>query len=120
MQLKHALVAIALVGSTLIAALAPSLALAQNTGTFTLVNDARGYTITNLYVSPATSKDWGPDILKTSAPYGASITVTITNPTTCVWDISATDQDGDSWDLFDQDLCRNSTIHFNSDDWELE
>ncbi len=113
MSLRFAFAATLLASSV---ALAPT-AHAQAKQDFTLVNKT-GYTLSELYVSPAKSDDWQKDLLgQRTLADGATQRVTFNrSATTCKWDLKVVYEDDDSnavW--YGIDLCEISriTIRYN-------
>lgn len=95
---------------------APSIASAQAKQNFSLVNRT-GYTISEVYVSPAKAKSWEEDILgRDVLPNATTIEISFSRrERACLWDLKVVYDDGESaeWDNFD--LCQVSriTISYN-------
>jgi hypothetical protein len=82
-----------------------------NDADFKLVNKT-GYQIDNVYVSHASSKNWGSDIMGKDA-IGDGDAVNITFPhggSACRFDIKVNYNDGDTAEWGDVDLCKFETI----------
>jgi hypothetical protein len=113
MSLRFAFAATLLASSV---AFAPA-AHAQAKQDFMLINKT-GYTLSELYVSPAKSDDWQKDLLgERTLADGATQRVTFSrSATTCKWDLKVVYEDDDSnavW--YGIDLCEISriTIRYN-------
>jgi hypothetical protein len=82
---------------------------------FTLVNNT-GVTINELYVSPATTKDWQEDVLGVDAlADGEEVEITFArDEEECAWDIMVKDTEGTAIYWENIDLCENGkiTLHF--------
>ena len=80
---------------------------------FTAVNHS-GKTIMRIHVSESSNKSWEGDILGSDvlAP-GASVQITFTGHTECIWDFLAVDEDGGEHRLDDANLCQLHTITIN-------
>jgi len=82
---------------------------------FTLVN-ATGVTIDEVYVSPATARDWQEDILGVDVlEDGEEAEISFSREEEeCAWDILIKDSEGTEIYWEDIDLCENSriTLHF--------
>jgi hypothetical protein len=104
-------------GLALVAVLAaPSTASAQAKQNFSIVNKT-GYTISEVYVSPAKAKSWQEDILGSDVlANAATIEISFSRrERSCLWDLKVVYDDGESaeWDNFN--LCQVSriTISYN-------
>jgi len=86
-----------------------------------LAEDARDITVTNktgkpiysLFISPAESEDWEDDVLGVDVlEDGASVDVKFSGfaEDQCVFDVLATDEEGDGWLLPEVDLCAVSEV----------
>ncbi len=104
--------------ATVAASLAMSVsAWAQGKQDFTLVNKT-GYTLSELYVSPAAAQDWEEDILgKDILDDGESVDISFDRGSkTCKWDLKVVYEDDDSSAVWSGiDLCTVSriTIKYN-------
>ncbi len=82
---------------------------------FTLVNDT-GVVINEVYVSPASAKDWQEDVLGEDALNdGEEVEITFSREEEdCAWDIMVKDSEGTAIYWENIDLCKYSTItlHF--------
>ena len=87
-----------------VATVTSSVVLAQDVA-YDLIN-VSGYTVVEVFTSPADSGDWGPDILGTdvlASDYSATVLVA-DNSDQCLYDILFVFDDGD--ELYDQiDVC---------------
>lgn len=83
--------------------------------------DARDITVTNktgepiysLFISPADSEDWEDDVLGVDVlDDGASVDVKFSGfaADQCIFDILATNEEGDGWLLPEVDLCAVSDV----------
>lgn len=84
---------------------------------FTLINRT-GYELSELYVSPNKSDEWGTDILgKATIPDGETANVKFSRSATgCMWDLKVVYSDDDSSAVWRSiDLCKISriTIRYN-------
>lgn len=79
---------------------------------FTVVNQT-GHTVMRLNVSASNDNNWGPDILGSQVlPNGQSADVTFNrNESSCLWDIRATYDDGDTTDIRQVNLCEVGTVN---------
>lgn len=93
------------------AAPAPAEEIAEAAGVaevkFNLEN-ATGYTLTHLYLSPAASDDWDNDILgEQTVPAGETAEVSIDDGVeSCMYDLRADFDDGDAIDVRGVDVCK--------------
>lgn len=78
---------------------------------FKLVNKT-GYQIDSVYVSPASSSNWGKDIMgKDAVPDGTSVNITFPHGgSACKFDIRVEYNDGDKAEWAGVDLCQYETI----------
>jgi hypothetical protein len=84
---------------------------------FTFENDSLSY-ITQLYVSPSSSTNWGDDILGIDVlPPGQSIDVTFDTSVgrTCIYDILVVTEDGSRTRKNRENLCTTSTEYYSED-----
>jgi hypothetical protein len=80
----------------------------------TVVNDT-GYDIYFLYINRASSDDWEEDVLGDDIlEDGDSVKVTL--PSSGAWDLSAEDEDGDTYTLYNRSITRDSRIVITLDD----
>ncbi|MBF0342179.1 MAG: argininosuccinate lyase [Magnetococcales bacterium] len=104
--MKHILAAGALFGSMLFA----GNAMAEAKQDFDLTNKT-GYTLTEVYVGPTKSDDWGDNILEGTMPDGSTLHMRFHRAaTTCNWDLKVTYDDNSSAIWYDVDLCAISKI----------
>ncbi|MBN9562521.1 MAG: hypothetical protein J0H14_17615 [Alphaproteobacteria bacterium] len=103
------LVQLTLVAAALVAAFAAS-ALASEAD-FKLVNRT-GYQIDSVYVSPASSKSWGRDIMgRDAVADGESVKITFPHrDAVCHFDIKVKYNDGDEAEWGNVDLCQYETV----------
>ncbi len=82
-----------------------------NDADFTMVNKT-GYEITNVYVSPSASKNWGSDILgRSTLDDGESTEITFPHGNgRCMFDIRVKYDDGDTTEWGNVNLCEYSKI----------
>jgi hypothetical protein len=82
-----------------------------NNADFKLVNKT-GYQIDNVYVSRASSQNWGSDIMgKDAISDGAAVNITFPHGgTACKFDIKVGYNDGDTAEWGNVDLCQYETI----------
>jgi hypothetical protein len=83
------------------------------------LQNSTGYEITEIYVSPASSDDWGDDYLvNATLDDGDSFTITLPSPlaTTDSYDIQFVDIEGDSYTKFDVTVKNGGTIEITMDD----
>ena len=77
-----------------------------------------GVTLNNIYVSPAESSNWGPDILPQST-FDNGTTVQVTIPAdmgqTCKFDIKITDLQGNAVIFSNVDACKLHTLTIHWD-----
>ena len=94
----------------------PAVSTAQGKQDFTLINNT-GYQINEVYVSPATSKDWEEDVLgRDTLANREKVDIHFTRAEkTCKWDLKVVYDDGEEaeWDAFD--LCTVSSIAIKYD-----
>ncbi|WP_163071539.1 hypothetical protein, partial [Acinetobacter baumannii] len=86
--------------------LSPVTARAQGQQDFALINKT-GYTIDEIYVSPASANNWGEDLAgDDSLEHGQQFNVSF-HPSTqaCNWDILVVYDDGDSSEFRGVNLC---------------
>jgi hypothetical protein len=78
---------------------------------FKLVNKT-GYQIDSVYVSAASSSNWGADIMgSNSVPDGTSVAITFPHGgSACKFDIKVKYNDGDTAEWTNVDLCQYETI----------
>ena len=78
---------------------------------FKLVNRT-GYRVDNVYVSPASAKSWGRDILgRDTLDDGETVTVTFPHTSSaCRFDIKVKYHDGDTAEWGNVDLCQYEQI----------
>lgn len=98
-----------LLASGLLATFAlPALAANQD---FTLFNKT-GYQIDEVYVSSASAKNWGADIMGANAvPNGTSVNITFPHSSSaCKFDIKVKYNDGETAEWTNIDLCQYETI----------
>jgi hypothetical protein len=84
---------------------------------FYLTNNT-GFTLSNIYVSPAESNKWGEDILPRDLfENGTSVEVFIPAEfgETCVFDIKITDLEGDAVIFTNVDACKLYNLSLNDD-----
>jgi hypothetical protein len=84
----------------------------------TLVNST-GYEITEIYVSPASSDDWGDDYLVNATLDDGdsfSVTLPVSLSESDVYDIQFTDTDGDTYTQFEVAVRNGATIEITFDD----
>lgn len=82
---------------------------------FTLHNNS-AETVSNVYVSPASSSHWGQDILgEDTLDPGEVLNVSFSDAAvaTCVWDIEVVTSDGAASYLYKEDLCSTSDVYFH-------
>lgn len=72
------------------------------------LENATGYTLTHLYLSPAASDDWDNDILgEQTVPAGETAEVSIDDGVeSCMYDLRADFDDGDAIDVRGVDVCK--------------
>ena len=91
-------------------------AAAAGTQDFTLIN-ATGYTLSEVYVSPARARDWEEDVLgRDVLADGARTEITFSRDTdACLWDLKVVYDDGESaeWDALN--LCTISVARISYD-----
>ncbi|MDR1317686.1 MAG: hypothetical protein LBK13_12520 [Spirochaetales bacterium] len=81
--------------------------------------NSTGYEVTEVYVSPASSDDWGDDYLvNTTLDNGDSFSVTLPVPLSeaDVYDIQFVDIDGDTYTLFDVPVRNGGTVEVTDED----
>jgi hypothetical protein len=81
---------------------------------FVLENDSY-QTIVSVYVSPASSDWWGPDVLGSGVLYGGyhmPIRFNAFSGDTCYYDIKVVSTDFQSTYMWDVDLCATYTVKF--------
>lgn len=78
---------------------------------FVLVNKV-GFTIHQIFVSPASTDNWEEDVLGNRAlPDNAQITVAFpVDASKCVWDLKAVDEQGETAEFASLNLCNISKI----------
>lgn len=81
---------------------------------FTLVNNT-GYDIYYVYVSANTSQSWEEDVLGDQILYnGQSVNINFSGQSDyCYWDLKVIDEDQDSFEFFNIDLCTYWRITLN-------
>lgn len=85
--------------------------------TYDVVNNT-GFTLVDIYVTPAESSNWGNDILPNSLfENGATVTVTIPADygTTCMFDMKITDEAGNYVTFSGIDACKLVKLQINGD-----
>ena len=85
--------------------------------TFSVINNT-GVTLSDVYVSPTESNNWGNDILPQSLfENGSSIEVTIPAEfgETCMFDMKITDGEGGHITFTGIDACKLITLQINED-----
>jgi len=84
---------------------------------FTLENDSLSY-ITEVYVSPTSSSNWGDDILGVDvlAP-GRSVDISFdpNSGSTCIYDLLVVTQDGTQTRKNRENLCTTTTEYYSED-----
>ncbi len=89
---------------------------AAGTQDFSLIN-ATGYTLSEVYVSPARAKDWEEDVLgRDVLADGERTEITFARDTdACLWDLKVVYDDGESaeWDALN--LCKISVAKISYD-----
>lgn len=77
------------------------------------VNNQTGHIVVTLNVSASNDNNWGPDILGSQIlQNGQSAEVTFgRNESSCLWDIRATYDDGDTTDVRQVNLCEVATVN---------
>ena len=71
------------------------------------VTNQTGYTIMYLYVSPTSSSSWGEDLLGNSVlSNGSTHRVNLNGHSSPMFDIKATDEDGDTYTFQNVDVSR--------------
>lgn len=111
---RFTLLALALVPALAIAFASPRHANADPRD-FTFYNSS-GLTITQLFVAPSSSNDWGTDILGAGVlPPGQSINVVFQrfDGTTCFYDVRVVDETGATHEEYQFDLCSTTDITFS-------
>ncbi len=82
---------------------------------FTLVNDT-GFTISEIYVSPATTEEWQEDVLgEDTLADGEEVEISFSREETeCQWDLMVKDAEGNEVSWTGIDLCKYScvTLHY--------
>ncbi|MDR1179328.1 MAG: hypothetical protein LBK44_02390 [Spirochaetales bacterium] len=81
--------------------------------------NSTGYEVTEIYVSPASSDDWGDDYLvNTTLDDGDSFSVTLPVPLSevDVYDFQFVDIDGDTYTLFDVSVKNGGTVEITDED----
>jgi hypothetical protein len=84
---------------------------------FTLENDSLSY-ITQVYVSPASSTDWGDDILGVDVlPPGQSVDISFDASIgrTCIYDLLVVTDDGTKTRKDRENLCTTSIEYYSED-----
>lgn len=78
---------------------------------FTLVNKT-GLTIDKVFVSPSKDDEWGEDVMgKDVLKNGESVEIQFSRKeTTCMWDLKIVDEEDDSVEWTDLDLCKANEI----------
>jgi hypothetical protein len=83
------------------------------------LQNSTGYEITEIYVSPASSDDWGDDYLvNTSLDDGDSFTISLPLPLsqTDMYDIQFVDIEGDTYTQYDVSVKNGATLEITMDD----
>jgi hypothetical protein len=90
-------------------------AFAQGKQDFTLVNKT-GIAISELYIGPTSSDDWGQDILgEDTLPSGKSTEIVFTpNQKAARWDLQFVDENGKKHTFYDKNLVQISEITLTS------
>jgi hypothetical protein len=84
-----------------------------------ILQNSTGYEIAEIYVSPASSEDWGDDYLvNTTLDDGDSFTVSLPVPLSQadVYDIQLVDVEGDTYTQFDVSVKNGATVEITIDD----
>lgn len=91
---------------------------AKLSDTIEILNNT-GYTIYHLYMTPATSTDWGDDLLGVFEIIqdGQKYDTGIASDST-LYDIRLVDSDGDSYTQWDVDVSQSNTVQFTI--WDLD
>ena len=86
-------------------------AAAQGKQDFTLVNKT-GIAISEMYIGPTSSDDWGDDILgKDTLPSGASTDIVFApNQKAAKWDLQFVDENGKKHTFYDKNLVKIAEI----------
>lgn len=103
MGFMRKLYAVALV----LAALTLPLSAAKKKASIKVINQSK-WEIHHLFLSPSTSKHWGPDQLGEEV-LAKGESFTLTNIDCDTYDIRVVDEDGDECILENQDLCGNAS-----------
>lgn len=84
---------------------------------FVLVNDT-GFTIDQVFVSPAAATDWQEDVLGQDVlEDGDDVEINFSRKETeCAWDIMIVNSDGDKYYWKKIDLCKYATITLHYED----
>ena len=85
--------------------------------TYQVINNT-GFTLVDIYVSPAESNNWGSDILPNDLfENGATVTVNIPESfgQTCMFDMKITDTAGNFVTFTNIDACKLVTLQINGD-----
>lgn len=80
--------------------------------TLTVINRSRT-PITNFYIGPTTSDDWGDDLFTAGDPLAAGASTEIEfdrNEDVCVWDVKVTVQGGADHELRNVNLCTTHEV----------
>jgi hypothetical protein len=80
--------------------------------TLTVINRSRT-PITNFYIGPTTSDDWGDDLFTAGDPLAAGASTEIEfdrNEDVCVWDVKVTVQGGADHELRNINLCTTHEV----------
>lgn len=80
--------------------------------TLTVINRSRT-PITNFYIGPTTSDDWGDDLFTAGDPLAAGASTDIVfdrNEDVCVWDVKVTVQGGADHELRNINLCTTHEV----------
>ncbi|MDR1932385.1 MAG: hypothetical protein LBQ57_06120 [Spirochaetales bacterium] len=83
------------------------------------LKNSTGYEVEEIYISPASSEEWGDDYLvNATLDDGESFTVTLSSPLSEVdtYDIQFIDFEGDSYTQFDVPVKNGAVIEMTMDD----
>jgi hypothetical protein len=113
-QRRAAPLAALLLGATLLAS--PRGAAAQDARDFRIQNQS-GATIVELYVSPVSDPNWGPNILRGAIPPGQAARVVFPSGDrffTCNYDVEVVTNDGQTRAATNMDLCSGEFLFYPS------
>ncbi len=85
--------------------------------TYQVINNT-GFTLVDIFVSPAESNNWGSDILPNNLfENGSTVTVTIPEGfgETCIFDMKITDTEGNFVTFTNIDACKLVSLQINGD-----